>query len=323
MSAPRLLAIGGAHLDRRGRSHARFVAGASNPGTMREEAGGAVFNTLRTALCLGISGAIMSARGGDLAGERVARAIAAAGADDLSSVHLDRVTPSYTALIDHDGALIGALADMALYETAFGRIAARSATRRAIAAADAVLVDANLPPTALDRIVALALAAGKPVFANATSPAKAPRLAPVLPRLACLFANRGEAARLAGQPPESGAAVLIDGLRRQGVRRAIVTHGGDPLVGFGTDGVFLIEPPAAGVRDVTGAGDALAGAAIAAMMRGLPLCEAARHGAAAAALVIGSEEAAPAFTRAAFRRMLGHVGRVAALEADRREGGTP
>ena len=45
-----LLAIGGAHLDRRGRVLGAYHPGASNPGRMTEDVGGGVFNALRNAV---------------------------------------------------------------------------------------------------------------------------------------------------------------------------------------------------------------------------------------------------------------------------------
>ncbi|MEO9614978.1 MAG: PfkB family carbohydrate kinase, partial [Nitratireductor sp.] len=105
MSSPSrtVLAIGGAHIDRRGRVADRFVPGASNPGTMREEVGGGVFNAARVMAGRGSRVALMAARGGDAAGEAVAAAIAQAGIKDLSGVYLDRTTASYTAILDADG----------------------------------------------------------------------------------------------------------------------------------------------------------------------------------------------------------------------------
>ena len=50
MIRPRLLAVGAAHVDRRGRVGGVYVAAASNPGTMREEVGGGAFNALRNAV---------------------------------------------------------------------------------------------------------------------------------------------------------------------------------------------------------------------------------------------------------------------------------
>ncbi|RWD59710.1 MAG: carbohydrate kinase, partial [Mesorhizobium sp.] len=126
----------------------------------------------------------------DAAADSVASAIDNAGITDLSVVFLDRTTPSYTALIDAEGELIVGLADMALYDLAFPKQMRRSKVREAIAAADAILCDANLPTAALERLVALA--GDRPVFAIAVSPAKVVRLAPLLSDLSLLFMNRRE-----------------------------------------------------------------------------------------------------------------------------------
>ena len=86
----------------------------------------------------------MSVRGGDAAGETVARAIATAGIRDLSVTFLDRSTPSYTALLDRSGDVIAALADMGLYDLAFAKQLRRASVREAVRTADAMFCDANL-----------------------------------------------------------------------------------------------------------------------------------------------------------------------------------
>ncbi|RUY64715.1 PfkB family carbohydrate kinase, partial [Mesorhizobium sp. M7A.F.Ca.CA.001.05.1.1] len=58
------------------------------------------------------------------------------------------------------------------------------------------------------------------------------------------------------------------------------------------------------VADVTGAGDALAGATVAALLRGLPLRAALREGIAGATLAIESAAAVPEFTAASFAEAL-------------------
>ena len=128
---------------------------------------------LRAAVQFGVSGSLISARGGDSAGDAVAAEAKRAGIEDLSSTFLDRNTASYTALLDMHGDVAAALADMAIYETALPRIITRRMSRDAIAGANALLVDANMPEAAIRKIVAQA--AGKPVFALAISPAKAVR----------------------------------------------------------------------------------------------------------------------------------------------------
>ena len=306
MTSPKLLAVGGAHVDRRGQVSGIFVPGASNPGSMAEEVGGGVFNALRNAVNRGIAASLLSVRGGDGAGDMVARAIAASGITDLSAVFLDRATPSYTALLDRDGEVIAGLADMGLYESAFARQLSRSKAREAVAAADAVLTDANVPAQAIARLVATAR--GKPVFAIAISPAKVGRLAESLAGVSCLFMNRAEASSLSGLPRDASAIALAEKLTALGLRSGVVTAGAQPVVGFDAGGVFSVVPPVpATVADVTGAGDALAGVTIAAIMRGRDLRAALREGIAAAILNVQSPAAVAAFSARSFAAALALV----------------
>jgi pseudouridine kinase len=302
----KILAVGGAHIDRRGQVSGAYVPAASNPGTMREDVGGGVFNALRSTVRRGVSASLLSMRGGDAAGDTVSRAIAEAGIADLSAVFLDRTTPSYTALIDREGELIVGFADMALYDLAFPKQIRRSKVREVVAATDAILCDANLPSSALERLIGLA--AGKPVYAIAISPAKVVRLIPVLGRLAALFMNRREAIVLAGVNANATEREIVDGLRCSGLTSGVVTAGDGPVLGFDEADTFSILPPQPRkVADVTGAGDALAGATVAALLGGQKLRAALREGVAAATLAIESADAVPAFTAATFIEALALV----------------
>ncbi|TIN79024.1 carbohydrate kinase family protein [Mesorhizobium sp.] len=302
MKSPTILAVGGAYIERSGQVSGAFVPAASNPGTMREEVGGAVFNALRCAVRRGVSGSLLSVRGGDVLADTLSRAIAAAGIADLSVVFLDRTTPSNTVLIDGDGALVAGLADMALYDLALAKQIRRAKVREAISTADAVLCDANLPSTALERLVALA--AGKPVFALAVSPSKAARLTLVLEFLAMAFMTRPEAGALTGADVDADERGIVDGLRRAGLKSGVVTAGDGPVLGFDEAGAFSILPP----KKVTdGAADALAGATMAALLRGLTLGAALRDGVAAAMLAIESGGLVPVLTAADFADALALV----------------
>ncbi|TIO10329.1 carbohydrate kinase family protein [Mesorhizobium sp.] len=293
MKSPTILGVGATYIFRRGQVSSAFVPAASNPGTMREDVGGGVFNALRSAVRRGVSGSLLSVRGGDVLADTVARAILAAGIADLSVVFLDRTTPTNTVLVDRDGELIIGLADMALYDLALPKQIRRAKVREAIGIADAVLCDANLPPAALERLVALA--AGKPVFALAISPAKVARLAPVLGNLALVFMNRSEAIALADDGIGATEQAIVDGLRRAGLKGGVVTADDGPVLGFDEAGAFSILPPG---KVVDGTADALAGATVAALLRGLTLRAALREGVAAA--MLESPGLAPAFTSASF-----------------------
>ncbi|TIR15246.1 MAG: carbohydrate kinase [Mesorhizobium sp.] len=302
MKSPTILAVGGAYIERRGHVLGAFVPAASSPGTMREEVGGAVFNALRCAVRRGVSGSLLSVRGGDVLADVVARAVAAAGIADLSVVFLDRTTPSNTVLIDGDGALIVGLADMALYDLALPKQIRRAKVREAISTADAVLCDANLPSTALERLVTLA--AGKPVFGLAVSPDKAARLVPVLGSLAMVFMDRREAIALADVGIDTAERDIIDGLRRAGLKGGVVTADDGPVLGFNEAGAFSILPSK---KVADGAADALAGATVAALLRGLTLRAALRDGVAAAMLAIESAGLVPVLTAADFADALALV----------------
>ena len=306
LRVPHIFAVGGAHIDRRGRMTAEFVAGASIPGTMREDVGGGTFNALRTAVRRGARGTLMSVRGGDGAGMRVAETMAAEGIADASAIFLDRATPSYTALLDRDGDVVAALADMDLYDTAFPKQMRRAKIRAELLDADALLTDANLPDAALERLTTAA--ANTPVFAIAISPAKAVRLAGVLPKLSCLFMNRREAAALLARAGEAGgdeAVQFVAALRRAGLGRGVISEGERAVLAFDQSKVWRVVPPKPRhIADVTGAGDALAGASVAALLKGMALPEAVREGVAAAHLAIGVETAVPAFDDKAFESTL-------------------
>lgn len=311
MVLPHLLAVGGAHIDRRGQVSGPYIAGASNPGMLREEVGGGVFNALRNVARHGVTTSLLSIRGGDMAGDIVARAIADAGIGDLSAVFLDRATPSYTALLDRDGELIAGLADMALYELAFAKQLGRSKAREAVNSADAVLCDANLPAAALGKLTKLA--AGKPIFAIAVSPVKVTRMEEVVGEIACLFMNAREAASLA-RASDAAAVELPARLRDMGLASGVITFGEGPVTGFDGDGVFSVAPPRPRrIADVTGAGDALAGVTIAAVLRGVPLRSALREGLAAAMLTVESKAAVADYSPEAFAETLALVHEIEAV----------
>lgn len=306
MSSPKILAIGGAHIDRRGRMTSPFVPGASIPGTMSEDVGGGAFNALRTAVQRGAKGAMFSVRGGDAAGDAVAKAISEAGIADVSAVFLDRSTPSYTALLDGEGDVVAALADMQLYEIAFAKQLRRAKAREEIAAADAILCDANVPAAGLEKIASLA--SGKPIFVIAISPAKAVRLTNVLPALGCLYMNSREAAAIVGLERGASDEALVEALRARGLARGVITHGDRPVTAFDASQTMAVTPPKPRqVADVTGAGDALAGAMTAAMLGGVQLGDALREGVAAALLAIESPDAVPNLSKPALQEMLALV----------------
>lgn len=303
-----ILVLGGAHMDRRGRISGETVPGASNPGSWFEEAGGGGFNAARNLARLGAAVSIVSPRGGDRQGELVAEAAEAAGVADHPFVFLDRKTPSYTAILEADGNLVIALADMDLYTLFTPRRLSMRQIRARVEAADRLVCDANLPDDTIKALADAAETGGKPLSAIAISPAKVRRYRPSLPLLHRLFLNEAEAEVIAGCRPES-AEDWPAALRAAGLRGGAVTRGSRPAVLFGeTEAVTLTPPAAPAIADVTGAGDSFAAGVMAAELAGLPLSEAIRWGTAAALITLASPLAcAPELSPAALQDMLALV----------------
>lgn len=254
----RILAVGGAHIDRTGRLDAPHRAGASNPGHWESMPGGGVFNAARNLARLGHHVTLVSPRGGDAAAEQVAAAAIEAGIEDCPLTFLDRATPSYTSILEPDGDLVTALADMALYELIPARRLLTSRFRAKLERSDLVVADANLPENALTGLAEAVHARGVPLAAIAVSPAKVVRWKPGLKHLSLLAMNSAEASTLAGKSATSQSA-LQQALEESGLTGGLVSAGAAPVLAFSRNGsVTLALPPLDHVSDVTGAGDALA-----------------------------------------------------------------
>ncbi len=288
MTGGYICVFGGAHIDRRARIAGVTAPGASNPGTWFEEAGGGGFNAARTLARLGHTVHMVSARGGDAQGEMVAQAAEDAGVVDCPFIFLDRKTPSYTAILENDGNLVIALADMDLYRLFSPRRLRQRATRELLAGSGVVISDANLPAETIASLVAASSEQGKIVTGIAISPAKVVRYAGSLDGMTFLFMNQAEARALTGgdvSSPEEWPGRL----QAVGLGGGVVTRGGEPAIAFQGKTAVSVAPPALdALGDVTGAGDALAAGFLSAFIRGEDLGSCLRHGIAAAGITVGS-----------------------------------
>ena len=300
-----ILVLGGAHIDRRGRINGLTVPGASNPGSWFEEAGGGGFNAARNLARLGHDVSIISPRGGDKEGEIVSEAAEQAGVKHYPFVFLDRKTPSYTAVLEADGNLVIALADMDLYTLFTARRLQMRQVRERLDEATHLVIDANLPAETIAKIAEQARERGLPLSGIAISPAKVTRYRAALPGIAQLFLNEAEAEAIAGFRP-ADAAAWPQALRDAGLKGGAVTRGGQPAVLFDAEHAVLLAPPAPDhIADVTGAGDSFAAGILSAQMHGQPLAEAIRWGTAAALITLASPLAcAPDLSAEALREKL-------------------
>lgn len=288
-----VVVIGGANVDVKVRSLAPLAYRTSNPGHAHTSPGGVARNVAENLARLGTPTHLIAAVGQDPAGERLLSDTQATG------VRIDHVhrgthpTGTYTAVLDADGELAVAVADMAATD-GLGPEHLQPA-RELIGNASMLVLDGNLSSPALAYALDIASAAGVQTVIDPVSVPKAALLAPLLTAGRPVFAVTPNVAELGaltsrdigrdtGEAAEAAAA-----LHERGVQYVWVRLGErGSLLSGAEEGVTFLEAPPAQVQDVTGAGDAMLGAFVHALLSGEDPVAAARYGHAAAALTVAT-----------------------------------
>ena len=269
---PEILCIGAAHWDLIGRSAMPVARGADVPGRIARQPGGVAMNLAMALARLGMRPALLSAMGRDREGDDLVETARRLGViTDYIHRDADLPTDCYVALEDPIG-LIAAIAESRLLESAADRVLDPLADgrlgREAAPYPGRIALDGSLPAGLIAQIVTGPLLAKADLRATSVSPAKSDRLRPLLTRPGTtLYLNLDEARALGGATFPS-AADAATGLADSGPIRVLVTDGGRSVAEAGPDGVRTVTPPEVAVRRVTGAGDTLMAAHIAAEARG-------------------------------------------------------
>jgi len=228
-------------------------------------------NMAAVACQLGVEAVMTGPIGDDAAGVQVRQSLECRGIVDALSV-LPVATGSYTAILDPVGDLVIALADMAIYDLVTAQSFLETHTSL-LEGADFIVLNTNLGEQVLFDI-----ANSAPIDANTSciiaaatiSPAKAPRLRAILPKLDCLFTNHKEAISLLGlnENDPVGSSDLIKMLQEKDVKAGTISNGSSELAWWDGNSTGCIKPrPIDEIASVTGAGDALAGTVLAALAR--------------------------------------------------------
>jgi len=256
-----VVCIGAANLDRKLRSNGTLALRTSNPASAVESFGGVARNIAENLARLGTQVALLTATGKDSSGAALLAHAEALGIDTRGALKLiDAASGTYTAVLDQDGEMVVALADMALYD----RIdAAFVASRQAqLASASLVVADLNLPLDTVDALMHAARQNGTPLVLVAVSEPKMARLPRELDGVSLLILNAGELAARVGRPlaREAELEAAMREVQAQGVRDLVVTRGAEGVLLTAAEGIVHLPAQAADVVDVTGAGDAFAAA---------------------------------------------------------------
>ncbi len=287
----RVLVIGSAGIDVKGRPLREPLPGTSNPGHIRLSVGGGARNIAENLARLGVKTTLLAAVGGDSYGRMVLERSAFGGVDVSHVVIDDRASSAfYLAVLNVDGSLSLSIDDM--------RIISRLdrdflySKRNLFRTAQMVAVDANLSPTALTAVFRLSRRYGVPVCANPVSVSLAAKLKRRLKDCSVITPNRREAQVLAGVPITSVATAskAAHRLVAAGVGLAVIAMGADGVVFATSSDSGHVPAAAVDVVDSTGAGDSLTATIVYGLINGFPVDEAVRLGVSAAALTLASPE---------------------------------
>lgn len=298
-----VIAVGGANMDLKVQTLAPAVPGTSNPGRAAQTPGGVARNVAENLARLGVRVALLSAVGTDALGDGLLRQAAEAGVDVSPTLRTAKaVTGTYTAVLDRGGELLIAVAAMEIMDALTPAVLMER--EEMLRGAAYIVADGNLPPETLEHL----LSRESRVIFEPVSVPKAVRLLPALEAGHAPWAVTPNLAELSAlvetEVPDKAAAIREAALQLhgRGVEVVWVRRGMRGSLLSVADQFWELPALAADVKDVTGAGDAMLAAFLAALLAGETLPDAAREAHAAAALTVESgQTVVPDLTRAAVR----------------------
>ena len=254
---PFVVVVGGANMDICASSSALLRMGDSNPGTVTTSPGGVARNIAENLARLGVECRLISAVGADHHGDLLLQQGCAAGIDMNAVLRVDDApTSTYVSMLDDSGDMHVAVNDMSVIETL--QPDRMRSHEKMLRHAQMIVLDTNLPQ---DTLAYLCNQPGdRPLFVDAVSAAKAPRILPFLSAVHTLKTGRIEAEAICGlrchteRQLEKATRWFLD----QGTKNIVITLG-DNGVYYGDHEKSGLEPVPKGQSDLknaNGAGDA-------------------------------------------------------------------
>ncbi len=288
-----VLVLGAANLDIKGRLFSKPVINSSNAAAIKTSMGGVARNIAENLARLGVPVTLLTAVGGDYAGEDILDTADDLGMDVSRALIIEgETTGTYLAALDPSGDMFMALDDVRVLRHLTPDYLYLN--RDAFRACGMVALDLNLSDAALRTAIELAHEYDKPVCVDPTSTDIAHRLFPFLSRVNLITPNLDEAKVLLRQSEHFAHALQENPLL---AARALVSLGVEAVVitqaekgaCYATEHESGEFPALRGeIVDTTGAGDALTATVIFGMLQGMPVGDALQLGLRAASITLHS-----------------------------------
>lgn len=290
-SSLQVLCIGGANIDRKIQVLDRLVFGTSNPSNSTISCGGVARNIAENLGRLDCPTSLLSLVGDDYEGEWLLKQTEKYVDITPTEKVAGMSTGTYTALLDEEGEMIVALADMVLYDSVNRSfIEKKWATIRE---AQLVLLDTNLPSELLSNIISRCYEAKIPLCIVPVSAPKVKKLPNRLDGVTWLIANQSEAEVIADFPIETDGDYFraAEAILKKGVEKVVITRGDKGLIYFTKNGeASVLLPPNVIVEEVTGAGDSLVAGILHGYLKGVSTENACKIGLSCSLLTLQSYE---------------------------------
>lgn len=275
-----VICIGGANIDRKFHVKDKAQLGTSNPSYLSQNAGGVARNIAENLGRLGMEVTLISTSGLDTDWSFI---------EESSSLYMnletvtqfpEKSTGSYTAVLDSNGELIIALADMEVYEAITPDLLLKNDTL--LSKAKCIMVDLNCPKETIQFLCHFAKNHEIPIVLIPVSSPKMSRLPDDLEGVTWLITNRDESEAFFDTEikNEEDWKRILEKWLSLGISNVVVTNGKKgSMIGNKEEGVYHVPSIEINeIVDVTGAGDAFSSAVIYSWLEGKPLFEIAKAG---------------------------------------------
>lgn len=285
-----IVAIGGANVDRKFHIEGHVQLATSNPAHVTESVGGVARNIAENLSRLGNEVKLLTTIGQDHDGAFIEQA--SANYIDFSLVEKlpQSATGSYTAVLNQDGDLVIAMANMAIYDLLLPSLIEKH--EATIKNANCIVVDLNCPQQTVIYLQQLCKEHRIPLVIVPVSSPKMAHLADNLQGVTYFICNRDEAESYLNMRLHemSDYEQAVEQLLKRGAAHVVLTLG-ELGVLAGHDGLVThyAAHPVEQIVDVTGAGDAFVSGLIHGVLNKEPFAEAIELGLVNAAYTLQSD----------------------------------
>lgn len=287
----RILCIGGANVDRKIQMLGQTAFGTSNPAVSTKSRGGVARNVAENLGRMGIKASLLVYIGADSDGEWLLQSTKEFVDINPSKIINGNSTGFYTAILDAEGQMIIALADMAIYN----KVAENFVDEHIhyLRNAEMILLDMNFPKLVIHQIIELCHTEKIPLCIATVSAPKVEKLPDNLEGVTWLIANHKEAEALSQIEikTEGDFFLAAEKILKKGAEKVVITRGGKGLIYFTKSGkAGALVAPEVPVVDVTGAGDSLIAGILFGYLKGLSTEDACKIGMTCSLVTIQSNE---------------------------------